>query len=91
MTPVNKSTDVSGKTVLVTGGERSTLIVSAILWPSLTHTFVYLHPVGTAGLGKATVLALAARQFAKITFTGRNAQRADAVIHEVKEACVVCP
>lgn len=39
---------------------------------------------GTAGLGKTTVLALAAKKPKTIIFTGRNATRAQALIDEVK-------
>lgn len=39
---------------------------------------------GTAGLGKQTVLSLAAKHAANVVFTGRNAKRAQEVIDEVK-------
>jgi len=49
-------------------------------------------PTGTAGIGKAAVLALAAHRPARIYFTGRNASAGSAVISEAQKlhSCA-CP
>src|SRR5947209_6631195 len=72
--------DLSGKVIIVTGGTY------------VNATWVYIYgPIqvradnstGTAGIGKETVIALAAHTPSHVYFTGRSVSRANGVIESI--------
>jgi len=73
--PAKGIPSLAGKVILVTGGRcalafyQSTSLISSL---------------GTAGLGRESVIAFAAHDPAHIYFTGRNASAADSLIAELK-------
>ncbi len=73
---------LTGKVILITGGMLLFALQDPLLGSLLADTML----IGTGGLGKGSVLALAKHDPAHIYFTGRNAQRAQAVIAEANKA-----
>lgn len=78
--PDNDIPSLVGKVILITGGMPSSLL-RKLLQPLLLTL-----SLGTGGLGRGSVLALVKHNPAHIYFTGRNVQRAQAVIAEAKKA-----
>ena len=73
---------LTNKVILITGG----MFLFALQSPLLDFLSANTILIGTGGLGKGSVLALAKHDPAHVYFTGRNAQRAQAVIAEAKKA-----
>lgn len=73
---VRPSEDLSGKIILVTGGmSLMRMFISAVVTSSY---------IGTAGLGRETILALSQNNPEHIFFAGRDETRASSLIQEVK-------
>ena len=75
--------DLSGKVVLVTGGRWTNAYAVVIVAADLSA-------VGTSGIGRAAVVALAQHRPLHIYFTGRRQKIASSVVDEIKSLSPGC-